>query len=65
MLMKLEFSRQIFEKFSHIKFDENPLNGSRAFPCGQTDMTKPIVAFRDFAKAPKNGVRGSNVQARK
>ena len=24
---------------------------------GQTDMTKPIVAFRNFAKAPKISVR--------
>jgi hypothetical protein len=31
----------------------------------RTDMTKLIVAFRDFAKAPKYGVRGNNEQARK
>jgi len=36
--MKLEGSRQIFEKFSNIKFYENPTNGSRVVPCGQTDM---------------------------
>jgi hypothetical protein len=33
-------------------------SGSRVFPCGQTDrrtdMTKLIVAFRNFANAPKN-----------
>ena len=28
-LMKPEFSRQIFEKFSHVKFRENPSSGSR------------------------------------
>jgi hypothetical protein len=28
ILMKLEFSRQIFEKLSNIKFHENPSNGS-------------------------------------
>jgi hypothetical protein len=28
--MKLEFSRQIFEKCSHIKFHENPSSGSHA-----------------------------------
>ena len=28
-LMKLEFSRQIFEKSSYIKFRENPSNGYR------------------------------------
>jgi hypothetical protein len=27
---------------------------------GQTDMTKLIVAFRNFAKAPKNSVRTSH-----
>ena len=29
---------------------------------GQTDMTKPIVAFRDFAEAPNNGNSISNAQ---
>jgi len=36
--MKLEFSRQIFEKHSNIKFHENPSSGSRVVPTdGQTD----------------------------
>jgi len=35
--MKLEFSGQIFEKNSNIKFHENPSSGSRVVPCGQTD----------------------------
>ena len=51
--MKLEFSRLIFEKSSNIKFHENPLSGSRAVPCGRTDMTKLMVAFRNFANAPE------------
>jgi hypothetical protein len=42
-LMKLEFSRQIFEKYSNIKFHENSSSG--------TGMIKLIVAFRNFAKA--------------
>ena len=35
---------------------KNPLSGSQVFQCGngQTDMPKPKVAFRNFAKAPKN-----------
>jgi hypothetical protein len=33
---RLEFSRQIFEKYSHIKFHENPSSGSRVVPCGRT-----------------------------
>ena len=37
LLMKLEFSRQIFEKYSNIKCYENPSSGSRVVPCGQTD----------------------------
>ena len=34
--MKLEFSRQIFEKWSNVKFHENPSSGSRVVPIGQT-----------------------------
>ena len=52
--MKLEFSRQIFEKVSNIKFHQNPSSGSQVIPYGQTDMTKLIVAFRNFANAPNN-----------
>jgi hypothetical protein len=52
--MKFEFSRQIFEKYANIKFHKNPSSGSRVVPCGQTDMTKLRVAFRNFANAPKN-----------
>jgi hypothetical protein len=55
--MKLEYSRQTFEKYSDIKFNENPSNGSRVVPCGRTegrtDLTKLIVAFRGFANALK------------
>jgi hypothetical protein len=50
--MQLEFSRQIFQKYSNIKFHENLSSRSRV-PCdGQTDMKKLILAFRNFAKAP-------------
>ena len=37
ILMKLEFSIQIFEKSSNNKFHQNPSNGSRVVPCGRTD----------------------------
>ena len=57
--MKVEFSRQIFEKLSIFNFHEIPSSGDRV-PCGQTDgrtdMTKLLVAFRNFAKAPKNKI---------
>jgi hypothetical protein len=57
--MKLEFSRQIFEKSLNIKFRKNPSSESRVVPCGrkhvdgQTDMRILIVAFRNFANATK------------
>jgi hypothetical protein len=55
--MKLEFWRQIFRKILNINFHENPSSGSRVVPCGQTeDMTEVIVAFRNFANAPKTGL---------
>jgi len=49
--------RQFFEKFSNIKFQENSSSGSWDVPCGQidgrTDITKLMVAFHNFANAPK------------
>jgi len=35
--MKLEIFGLIFEKYSNIKFDENPSGGSRDVPCGWSD----------------------------
>jgi hypothetical protein len=35
--MKFDFSRQIFEKYSDIKFHENTSSGGRVVPCRQTD----------------------------
>ena len=54
---KLEWSRQIFEQHSNIKFHENHSRGGSELSHAdrRTDMTKLIVAFRNFAKAPKNG----------
>jgi hypothetical protein len=58
--MKLVFSRQIFEKYSKIKFHENPSSGSTVIRADrQTDMTELIVAFRNFAKARKNRETGN------
>jgi hypothetical protein len=54
ILMKLEFSQQVFEKSSNIRFNENTVNGNRVVPCGRTDgRTDIIVTFRNFGKAPK------------
>ena len=36
--MKVEFSRQIFEKYSNIEFHENPSSVCRVVLCGRTDV---------------------------
>ena len=62
--MNVEFSQQIFRNnFIYMKFHENPSTEAELFPAdGQTDggtdgetvMTKPIVAFRNFTNEPSN-----------
>jgi hypothetical protein len=56
--MKLEFSPQVFEEFSDTKFHEIPSISNRGVPREwtdrKTDILKLIIAFRNFAKAPKN-----------
>jgi len=54
ILMKFGFYGHICEKYSNIKFRENPFGGSRVVPWGQTDMWKLIVTFPNFANAPKS-----------
>jgi hypothetical protein len=56
ILIKLECSRQNFENYANIKLQENPSRGSRTGACGQTDMTKQIVALCNFANMPENDV---------
>jgi hypothetical protein len=68
--MKIVFSRWVLEKYTHTKFNENSSSESRVFPReqtgrqadGKTDMMKLIVAFRNFAKAPKNLNHGSRTK---
>jgi len=43
--MKLEFSLQIFEKSSNIKFRENPSNESRAVLCERTAIQTVIEIY--------------------
>jgi hypothetical protein len=45
--MKFEFSQQIIDKYSNIKFHENPSSGSRAVPCGQTDISQFCYASKN------------------
>jgi hypothetical protein len=65
--MKIEFSQQIFEEFSSMKFHEKSSSGNRV-PNERTDRLtdmKLIVAFRNFSKASKNdykkGIAVTNV----
>jgi len=57
--MKLEFYRQISEKYTNIKVHDNPSILSRAFPCGQAGRQADRVAFRNFANAPNSRRCGS------
>jgi len=53
ILMKLEVSRPIFDKYSNIKFYDNPARESLVVSLGWTDgRTDIIVAFPSFANAP-------------
>jgi hypothetical protein len=55
ILIKLKFSWLVFEKYSNIKFLENIPVGVELFHAeGQTDITKLIDIFCNFANAPKN-----------
>ena len=62
--MKLEFCGQIFDKYEYIKFMKLLLVRAEFYvdrrtdvrTDRQTDMTKLGVAFRNFAKVPKNGI---------
>ena len=57
ILMKLEFFWQIFEKAQTLNLIKIRAEGAELFYAdrqtyGLTDMTKLIVAFRNFANAP-------------
>jgi len=55
--MTLEFYRQKgpFEKYSGIKFHENrPVGAELFYADGRTDMTRLILAFRNFENEPTN-----------
>jgi hypothetical protein len=55
ILIITEFSQKILEKYTNTKFKEIPPSGSRVVSRGETEgLTKLIVAFCNFANAPKN-----------
>ena len=50
--MTLEFTQQIFKKYSYIKFYKNPSSGSRDVPFGWTEL---MAAFRKFCETRLKG----------
>jgi hypothetical protein len=50
----LLFSTEYRKKVQISNFMKNPSSGRLVVPCGQTDMTKLIVAFRNLANSPNN-----------
>jgi len=51
--MKGEFSQQMFEKCSNVKFHGNHSGGSRVVPHGQRDMTVLRVTLHNFTNTSK------------
>ena len=72
-LTKIEFSRQIFEKYSNIKFNGIPSSGSRVASYGRThrqterqkDMIDLIVAFHTLRRCVKAVTLRNNDNKRK
>jgi hypothetical protein len=60
---KLELSRQIFEIYSNVKFDENLSSRKWIVPSvsmdRQIEITKLTVAFCNFANVPSKGMNRS------
>jgi hypothetical protein len=54
ILIKIQFSWCVFEKYSNIILHENPSSSSRVVLSVGTDITKLIAAYCNFANAPKN-----------
>jgi hypothetical protein len=52
--MKLEYSRQILEKYSNNKFNENPSSGSKVVPYKRTDThNEDNSRFSQFCESTK------------
>jgi hypothetical protein len=54
IVMKLEFSWEVSEKYSNKKNPWKSVSGSRVVPCGwtETDIMKPIVALHNLVNLP-------------
>ena len=61
LLVKLEFCRKMFKKYARLNFMKSLSSVRPVISWGpvdeQTDLTKVIVAFRNFTKAPTNYFR--------
>jgi hypothetical protein len=56
MPIQKQFSLHIFEKFSDVKFNENPSSGSRVVPCRYRNKHDEANGpFHSSASAPQNG----------
>ena len=64
--MKLEFCRQIFEKYSYKMAKKSVQVAAELFHVDwETDMTKLVVDFRNFANATKNWIPSSHSDSQK
>jgi len=52
-----QLSGQILEKYSNIRFHDNPSSSSWDVPRWQTNMTKLVVAFRNFSNGPEKKIK--------
>jgi hypothetical protein len=60
--MKLEFSQQIFKKYSDIEFHGNPPSGKRVVPCRRTEgHDEPQSRFSRFCEIALKKVMGGAV----
>jgi len=57
ILINLEFSRQIFEIYSKIKFHGNPSGGNQVAPWGRTDVTNLMRARPKKPRRPLSNTR--------
>lgn len=44
-----------------LEFDENPNGGCRVDPCGRVGVTKLILVYRNFVKAPEKTSKEKDV----